>query len=59
MKGYISHTKKSIVMIFILIISIFIIVGLARADVENNTTILSNSLLNQNFWGRTKILIRK
>jgi hypothetical protein len=54
MKGSISHTKKSIVMIFILLISIFIIVGLARADVENNTNDTIKFSIKSKFLGQDK-----
>jgi hypothetical protein len=37
MKGYVGDSKKPIVMIFISLVSIFIIAGLAGADVNNNT----------------------
>ncbi len=54
MKGYIGDTKKSIVMIFILLVSIFIIAGLAGADVDLNTNDTIKFSIKSKFLGQDK-----
>jgi hypothetical protein len=54
MKGYVGGAKKSIVMIFILLISIFITAGLAVTDAGNNTNDTIKFSIKSKFLGLDK-----